>query len=376
LKIPLSRPDITEDDLAAMAVAMRSGQLVQAEQVSTFEKSVGEFSDGGEVVAVSNCTAALQLSLLALGIGKGDRVGVATYSWPATANAIVLSGAIPVFIDIEPLTLGMDPEQLERTLTREAGLKAIMPVHAFGNMADMPAITMLGERSLVPIIEDSACALGARLDGRAAGSWGRVGCFSFHPRKAATTGEGGAIRTGDPEIATTLRSLRNHGQDFTSGRPEFVRAGFNMRLTEFQAALGTSQLSRYTATLERRRACANRYDEMLRDLPLETPTSRNHGSHVYQSYVVCLPKEIAGERNRIIEALKARGIETNFGTHHMPLLRFYRDLLGHERGHFPVTDAISESAIALPFFAQILSSQQEAVAEALKEAISAIRLRA
>jgi dTDP-4-amino-4,6-dideoxygalactose transaminase len=282
---------------------------------------------------------------------------------------------VPVFIDIEPLSLGMDPEQLERTLSREARLKAVIPVHAFGNMADMRAIAMLAERSAVPVIEDAACALGARLDGRAAGSWGRVGCFSFHPRKAATTGEGGAIRTGDSEIARTVRSLRNHGQDLTSGRFEFVRAGFNMRLTEFQAALGTSQLSRYTATLKLRRACASMYDEMLRDLPLKIPTSRNRESHVYQSYVVCLPKEIAGERDRVIEALKSRGIETNFGTHHMPLLRFYRDLLGHERGDFPVTDAISESAIALPLFAQMLPSQQEAVAEALKEAIGAARLR-
>lgn len=363
--IRLGRPDITEADIAAVADVLRTGQLVQGHHVAAFETAISRYAAGGEIVAVSNGTAALHLALRALGVGPGDQVGVATFSWPATANTIVLCGARPVFIDIEPVTFGMDPSALEHVVRRGARLAALLPVHAFGNMANMPAITALADAYGVPVIEDAACALGAVLEDRAAGSWGRMGCFSFHPRKAATTGEGGAIRTADPGLARTLRILRNHGQDPDAAAPDFVAAGFNQRLTEFQGALGVSQLSRYDTLLAARREQASRYDRLLEGLPVERPSALCDGAHVYQSYVIRLQGDAVRRRNEIIVSLRQQGIETNLGTHHVPLLSFYRKTLGHAPGDFPETDRVAASTLALPLHAALDQEDQGAVVSAL-----------
>jgi dTDP-4-amino-4,6-dideoxygalactose transaminase len=186
--IRLARPHITDEDIAAVIDVLKTGQLVQGKTVQEFERRIADYTDGGELTAVCNGTRALHLSLLALGIGAGDRVGVAAYSWPATANAVVVAGALPVFIDIETTTMGMDPVALERILQRGEPLHALIPVHAFGQMADMNAIMTIAGAHGIPVIEDAACALGASLDGRAAGAWGTLGCFSFHPRKGRYDG--------------------------------------------------------------------------------------------------------------------------------------------------------------------------------------------
>lgn len=367
--IPLARPDITDGDIQAVVRVLRTGQLVQGAHVAEFEAAISEYAGGGEIIAVANCTAALQLSLLALGIGPGDHVGVATFSWPATANAVALCGAQPVFVDIEPVTLGIDPDALATILSHGPRLSALIPVHVFGNMANMPKIMALADASGVPVIEDAACALGAVLEGRLAGSWGRLGCFSFHPRKAATTGEGGAIRTADRSIARRLRSLRNHGVDPDTSPPDFIMAGLNTRLTEFQAALGTSQLARYDALLEQRRHMARCYDELLSSFPVDRPDMLNAGAHIYQSYVVLLRGDLAARRGEIIAALKSQGIETNIGTHHQPLLSYYRRTYGHKRGDFPVTDRVAASDLALPLYSGLTPGEQETVVAALRRAI-------
>lgn len=367
--IPLARPEITDSDIAAVEAVLRTGHLVQGAHVAEFERAIAGFTDQGEVIAVSNGTAALHLSLLALGIGPGDHVGVATFSWPATANAVVLCGAHPVFVDIEPVTLGMDPDALSQVLKRGPRLSALMPVHAFGNMANMPKIMVLADAGDIPVIEDAACALGAELNGQPAGSWGRLGCFSFHPRKAATTGEGGAIRTADLALARRLRALRNHGVDPGSTPPDFTAAGFNTRLTEFQAALGTSQLARYKTLLGSRRHSARRYDELLSDLPVVCPTMLKAAAHIYQSYVVLLRDDAASRRGEIITTLKSQGIETNIGTHHQPLLSYYSNTYGYKRGDFPVTDRVAASALALPLYSGLTAEDQETVVAALRRAI-------
>jgi dTDP-4-amino-4,6-dideoxygalactose transaminase len=349
----------------AVVGALRSGHLVQGPRVAAFERAIQAYTDGGDVVVVNNCTTALHLSLLALGVGPGDHVGVTTFSWPATANAIVLCGARPVFIDIEAATLGIDPDALDVMLRRGPRLRALVPVHAFGNMVNMPEIMRLADGAGVPVVEDAACALGAALLGRPAGSWGRLGCFSFHPRKAATTGEGGAIRTTDPALARQLRALRNHGQDPDAAAPDFITAGFNARMTEFQAALGVSQLSRYDALLESRREQARRYDTLLQGLPVVRPQTLGRGAHVYQSYVVLLPDDVAARRSDVIASLKSQGMETNIGTYHMPMLTSFRRTHGHVPGDFPVTDRVAAAALALPLHTSLRPADQERVAEAL-----------
>lgn len=369
--IRLARPDINDADIAAVVEVLRTGQLVQGRTVQRFETAIGRYTQGGDIVAVCNGTAALHLALLALGIGPGHRVGVAAYSWPATANAVVVTGATPVFIDIEPRTMGMDAAALEETLQKHSHLDALIPVHAFGQMANMPALTRIADAHGIPVVEDAACALGATLEGRRAGSWGTVGCFSFHPRKAATTGEGGAVRTASTALAKRIRALRNHGQDPDAPAPDFVAAGFNLRITEFQAALGISQLERYQQIVTTRRERARRYEALLAGLPMVLPLAPDAEAHIYQSYVILLEEQVATRRDRVITRLRDEGIETNIGTHHMPLLTYYRRAFGFTAGDYPVTDKVAQSAIALPMHSFLTEDDQERVASALRRALAA-----
>jgi perosamine synthetase len=366
--IRLTIPSIEEDDLEAVREALASGYLVQGPRVAAFEQAVADYVGTKHAVALSNCTAALLLSLMALEIGPGDRVGVTAYSWPATANVIALCGAEPVFIEIDAGTFNMDAEALAETLKR-VKMKAVLPVHTFGGMADMPRILEVASQHNVPVIEDAACALGAELNGRRAGTWGVMGCFSFHPRKAITTGEGGMVTTDDPVLVRKLRILRNHGQDPEAPAPDFVAPGHNMRLTEFQAALGSSQMRKVERIIASRRARAARYDELFSGSDFVTPVALPESRHVYQSYVVLLPREAAPARTEIIGALKARGIETTIGTYHLPLTSYFRKSGSFKVGDFPATDDVAARAISLPLFEGLTPEQQERVVGELEEVL-------
>jgi perosamine synthetase len=371
--IRLARPDITEADIEAVSEVLRSGQLVQGAKVREFELAISEYTDGGEVVAVANGTAALHLALLSLGIGPGKKVGVPVFSWPATANAVILSGATPVFVDIESETMGMDPEGLDSTLRRIGSLDAVMPVHAFGQMARIDEIADIASSNGIPLIEDAACALGARWDRKPAGSWGAIGCFSFHPRKAATTGEGGAIRTSDREIARSVRILRNHGLNPDAPKADFIDAGFNLRLTEFQAALGLSQLSRYPKLIAERRDRAHRYNALLAEVPATLPVAENTDCHIYQSYVIQLDPGLAHVRDEILGSLRVDGVEASIGTHHIPTTSYFRKRFGYKGGDFPVGERVAASAIALPLHSYLTPKEQQHVASSLVRAIDRYR---
>ncbi len=366
--IRLTVPSIEEDDLRAVREVLASGYLVQGPHVLAFEAAITRRLGVEHVVAVSNGTAALHLSLLAIGIGPGDMVLTTTYSWPATANVIELCGAIPVFVDIDPETFNMSPACLERALSRlrtdpasKSRVKAILPVHTFGQMADMPAILKLADAHGLPVIEDAACALGATWLGRPAGTWGRTGCFSLHPRKAITTGEGGFVTTADAAIARRLRALRNHGLD-PNAPGEFIEPGFNYRMTEFQAALGLTQLAKLDRIIGARREGANRYDVLLDGSSLLPPTVRSEAFAVYQTYIATLPQETTEKRADLIAALKMRGVETNIGTIHVPLIAYYRTKYGYKRGDFTVTDDVFARSLALPLYEGLTASDQATVA--------------
>jgi dTDP-4-amino-4,6-dideoxygalactose transaminase len=366
--IRLTVPSIEEDDLQAVREALLCGFLVQGVRVETFERAVAQYLKIEHAVAVSSCTAALHLSLLALGVSRGDRVAVATYSWPATANVIVLAGAEPIFVDIEPDTFNICPAALEHLLLRTS-VKAILPVHTFGGIADMSCIREIAGRFRIPIIEDAACALGAELNGEKAGTFGTMGCFSFHPRKAITTAEGGMIVTSDAALARKARILRNHGLDPGAVSPDFVDAGYNLRLTEPQAALGASQMNKLERIIASRRTGAARYDSLLRGTSVRPPVALENSRHVYQSYVALLPSEIAARRNEIIAALKLKGVETSIGTYHMPLTTYYHGKGGYCPGDFPVTDDVARRAISLPLFETVTSEQQRTVVRDLLEEV-------
>jgi len=359
-------PEIGAEEIEAVAEVLRSGFLVQGERVVELERAVAAYVGSREAVAVSSCTAALHVSLLTLGIGSGDRVAVPSYSWPATANVVVACGAEPVFLDIEPLGLGLDPDRLHELLSGDAPVACVLPVHAFGGPADLEAIVPLAKTRDIPLVEDAACALGTEISGRRVGAWGRLGCFSFHPRKAITTGEGGMIVTDDPRLARQARMLRNHGLDPEAAQADFVLPGFNLRMTEFQAALGLAQLHRLDAILDVRERLARRYDELLQGSGVETPRVRPGGRHVYQSYVVLVPRERAGRRDELIAAMRTRGVEVTIGTHHIPLTRYYRERWGYRPGDFPVTDDVASRALTLPLHGRLAPADQEHVVAALR----------
>ena len=378
--IPLTRPSIGEDDLEAVASVLRSGQLVQGPSVARFEERIAAYVGAYHAVAVSSCTAALQMSLMALNIGPGDLVIVGAYSWPATANVVELCGAKPIFVDIDQDTFNINPDALAETLARlfrspdvRRQVKAIIPIHVFGQMADMPRLTEIAERYGVPIIEDAACALGASMAGRQAGTWGHVGCFSFHPRKAITTGEGGAIVTNDARVARYVRALRNHGQDVAPDTPDpFLLPGFNNRMTEFQAALGITQIAKMDRIISARRILARRYDTILSDAFCRSGSRAPDPAHVFQSYVVLIPAEAAPSRAELIRSLRAQGIETQIGTWHMPMITYYRSKYNFRIGEFPVCDEIARRALTLPLYEGLSETEQDKVAQAAHRTLSEV----
>lgn len=377
--IRITVPTIEEDDLAAVREVLESGFLVQGPRVEAFEAAVAAEAGTAHAVAVANGTAALHLALVALDVRPGDLVVTTAYSWPATANVVELCGATPVFVDIEPDTFNLDPDALDATLRRLFAVdavgrrvRAVLPVHAFGQMADIERIGALCAAYDLPLVEDAACALGASWAGRPAGGAGTMGCFSFHPRKAVTTGEGGVVTTDDGALASRLRALRNHGQERgADGHVRFTMAGFNYRLTEVQGALGVTQMAKLDRIVEARRAGAARYDSLFAGGPVQPPAVPAPSHHVYQSYVVLLPDDVAPHRDGVLAALREAGIEATVGTWHMPLIDVYRTRYGFAPGDFPAADAVFRRAVTLPLHAAIAPSEQERVAEALLTAVSA-----
>lgn len=358
--IPLTVPLIEDDDLLAVASVLRSRHLVQGAHVAAFETAVAEVVGVPHAVAVSSGTAALHLALLGLGIGPGDSVAVPTYSWPATANVVEAVGADCVFVDIEPGTWAMSPDSLADVPTP---LAAVIPVHPFGVMADLPGLAAASPG--VVMIEDAACALGAIRDGRVAGSVGQVGCFSFHPRKAVTTGEGGMLTTSSAELDLALRRWRNHGIHAPAGPSDFVLPGLNYRLTDMQGALGVTQLTKLARVVRARRAAASVYAELLAGSPLSAPLVIAGSEPVYQSYVAVLPEGI--DRGRLIQAAAERGVQLQIGTVGIPFTTYYREKYAITAGQFPVTEAWIGRHLSLPLYPGITLGQQEHVVATVLE---------
>ncbi len=374
--IRITVPSLDEADFAAVRAVLESGFLVQGAQVEAFEAAVARAAGTRHAVAVTNCTAALQMALMALDVRAGDLVVTTAYSWLSTANVAELCGARPVFVDVDPDTFNMCPDALEATLARlfataesARRVTAVLPVHTFGQMADMTRIMEIAGRYALPVVEDAACALGASRDGRPAGSVGATGCFSFHPRKAVTTGEGGAITTDDDATADYLRALRNHGQQRdAAGQVRFVLAGFNNRLTEMQGALGVTQMAKLDRIVAARRAGAARYDALFAGTPVQAPAVPAGSEPVYQSYVVLLPE--GADRTAALADLKDAGIEATVGTYHMPLTDFFRTRDGYAEGDFPGADAVFARAVTLPLHEGITDADQARVAETLLAAVA------
>lgn len=285
--IRLIRPEIGTEEIRKVSEVLKSGFLVQGKNVEKFEKKVANYLSVKYAMAVSSGTAALHLALIALGIKEGDEVVLPDFTFPATGNVVVLVGAKPVLIDIDLKTFNIDPTRIEGNITSRT--KAIIPVHEFGQSADMDPILDIAKRNNLYVIEDAACALGAEYKDKKCGTMGDIGCFSFHPRKAITTGEGGMVVTNNPDVAAKVKALRNHGMTNKDGIYYFEYTGFNYRMTDFQAALGWVQMKKLDEIIKKRRELAALYDSFLKgnDI-LIIPNVANGIKHIYQSYVVLL----------------------------------------------------------------------------------------
>jgi perosamine synthetase len=343
--IRLSKPGFSPETINEIRAVLGSGNLVQGQKVRQFEQILESYLDARHVIAVSSGTAALHISLCALGIGEGDGVIVPAFTFPAVANVVELAGAVPVFVDISLSDFCLDCEKIEAAVT--PATKAIIPVHQFGNPVNFEAIWAIAHNHSLEVIEDAACALGTIASRRRAGALGQLGCLSFHPRKIITTGEGGAVVTNDNDLANKLRLLRNHGLDQKDQRNDFPIPGFNFRLTEIQAVLGIDGLRQINATLEHYTDQAGIYNGIL-NADLFAPEKGYDDGHMpnYQTYFRVL--KTAGIRNRVIGALRKAGIESNHGAYAIPGLSHYQHKYNLEPVSYAFATLAYQQGIALP----------------------------
>lgn len=356
--IPIAKPIIGEEEKQAVLAVLESGQLSQGDVVEQFERVFAEWVGVRHAIATSNGTTALHVALLAHGIGEGDEVITTPFTFIASANSILYTGARPVFVDIEPDTFNIDPNLIEAAITPRT--KAIMPVHLYGNPADMRAIMEIAERYGLSVIEDAAQAHGAKAYGRAVGSFG-TGCFSFYPTKNMTTGEGGMIVTNDDVVAERARLLRAHGAR-ERYRHEFL--AFNFRMTDIHAAIGLAQLQKIDEWNRKRRENAELLTELLRDTVV-TPVSREWAHHVYHQYTVRVP----GGRGDLPERLGHRGIAT--GVHYPTPVHqqpFYRQL-GYNDSFLEAQQA-SREVLSLPVHPALLAEDVHTIGGAVRESRS------
>ena len=380
MQVPFTRPYLRGDEGAAVAEVIASGWVSQGPRVQAFEAAFAERVGAPDAVATTNCTSALQLALYVSGVGPGDEVIVPSMSFIATANAVWQCGATPVFADVDPRTYNLDPGSAERAVTSRT--KAIMPVHQLGLPADMDAFAALADAHGVAIVEDAACAIGARHRGRPIGSLGSLACFSLHPRKVITTGEGGMIAVHDPEVAARLRRLRQHAMDVSdlarhSARDVVIESyperGWNVRMTDMQAQLGLCQLELLDEILEGRRRVAERYTAALASMPfLEPPYEPDYAERTWQSYAVRLMPGAPIGRNELMRRLLTDGIPTRRGV-----------MAIHEEASYagtaaalPHTEAATRDSLMLPLFPDLPEEQQDFVIERLAMHLSGIALAA
>ena len=365
--IRLVVPDLGPEELREVEEVFASGQLTQGPKVAAFERVVADRVAAAHGIATTSATTALHLSLAALGIGPRDEVLVADYTFPASANVVVQQGARPVLVDIDPSTFTIDPKDLATKVTHKT--RAIMPVHTFGLSADMDPIMAIAEEHGLLVVEDAACAIGTTYYGRPVGSIGTLGCFSFHPRKAITTGEGGMVTTNDPAIADTLRLLRNHGGHRADGRFTFAMAGFNYRLSDILAAIGLAQMRKLEAVIAEKRRLAGAYRSALAGVPGVTPpVEPAWGGHVYQSFVILLDSTI--ERDLVIARMRERGIETTLGTYALHNEPFFRNTYGGQSGDLPGSWTAYRQSLTLPLYPGLGDNGVGRVVESLRAVLT------
>jgi dTDP-4-amino-4,6-dideoxygalactose transaminase len=369
--IPVMLPCLGEDEAEAAAAAVRSGWVAQGPRVAAFERAFAERVGAAHGVAVSSCTTGLHLALHVLGLGPGDEVIVPSFSFIATTNCVVYTGATPVFADVDPLTGNLTPETVEAV--RTPATRAVIAVHQAGVPADVDALRAVLDPYGVTVVEDAACAAGSTYRGRPVGAGAGLAAWSFHPRKLLTTGEGGMVTTDDAELAARLRRLREHGMNVsaadrhTAGKPvleAYLEVGFNYRMTDIQAAVGLVQLSKLDGLVADRRARAARYQELLAAVPgVRAVTDPAYGTTNYQSFWVELAADFPASRDDVLAAMNAEGISPRRGIMAAHLEPAYQ---GHPHGPLPVTERLTRTSLVLPLHHLLTDGDQERIVGVLQ----------
>lgn len=385
MNIPIARTNLLDAEINSVLEPLKSGWLVQGPKVREFEEKWSGFTGAQHSMAVTSCTSGLHLSLAASGFGQDDEAIVPAFTWISTANVIEHLGGKVVFCDINLDTFNIDVEQIESKITGKT--KVIIPVHLFGLAANMDPILKLAKKHKLLIVEDAACGFGSKYKGQHVGTFGDTGCFSFHPRKAITTGEGGMVTTSDDAIAAKIRRLRDHGAALTDlqrhlgARPYLLAdhpdAGYNQRMTDLQAALGAAQMNRALDIVSERQTLAERYDDAFAELDwLRIPFSHPDYEHGYQSYpCFFMPYEanlekvegINSRRNSWMDDLQKVGISTRPATHAVHMLSFYKEKYKLQFSDFPSAYAADHCSISLPLFHGMTKEEQDFVIEKVLE---------
>jgi dTDP-4-amino-4,6-dideoxygalactose transaminase len=373
----ITEPFFDEREIEQVRRCLASHWVTQGPLTAEFERLFASRHEVRHALATTSCTAALHLAACALALKPSDEVVVPAFTWVTSAHCAEYAGAKAVFADVELATFNLDPAALEAAIT--PATRAIVVVHLFGLAARMDEIMAIAQRRGVAVIEDAACATGTTYGGRPVGSFGDIGCFSFHPRKVITTGEGGMVSTMRDDLAAKVRSLRNHGATGTApgadpSRPytmsTFDVLGFNLRLSDIQAAVGVAQMAKLDGLLAERKARAERYSRLLNELPdVATPITPPRCGHTFQSYVVRLLEGGTTRRNALMDALARENIQTRPGTHAVHRLGYYARKYGLRPEMFPRASTCEDTTITLPIFPGMSDSDQDRVIEALASAL-------
>ena len=392
MKIPIAKTKLTVEEYNIISQPLKNGWLVQGEFVRDFENKFSEFIGVKNSIAVTSCTTALHLSLSALGFNKDDEAIVPAFTWISTANVVEHLGGKVVFCDIDLKTFNIDVEKIESLITPKT--KAIIPVHLFGLPAEMNKILQLAEKYNLFVIEDAACGFGSEYHGQHVGSFGKTGCFSFHPRKAITTGEGGMITTNDDNFAEKLRSMRDHGASITDhqrhhgAKPyllaDYPFAGFNYRMTDIQASIGSTQMKRAKVIIDERRKIGLEYNLKFKDLNFfQLPFENNDFLHSYQSYPCIYDikrislgkiKSIKNQRNLLMDNLQKDGISTRPATHAVHMLKYYSSKYGFKPEDYPNARIANDCSISLPLYNGLKKEEQNYVVQKIKAHLQCVEL--
>lgn len=393
MNIPITKTIFGQEEKEAMVKPLETGWVVQGPNVAKFQDMFSEFTSAKYSHAATSCTTALHLGLEAMGITRGDKVIVPSFTYVASANAVEYTGAEVVFCDIDLKTFNIDETKLEELIKNDSTIKAIMPVNLFGLCSNMPYIMKLAKKYNLKVIEDSACGFDGWIGDKHSGTFGDVGCFSFHPRKSICTGEGGMLITNDDHIASKVSQLKDHGASKSdlqrhkekggSLLPDFTMRGYNYRMTDMQGALGVCQMDKKEYIMKGRREVASKYDIALKDISeLMTPYIPENYKHGFQSYVCIftdgedisnLTKDkidrINIKRNIFMEKLENMTIATRQGTHAVHTLGYYKDKNNFKDEDFLMSYSADRLSIALPLYAGMRNEEFDYVINNIKEAL-------